>query len=268
MKTKWLFTVASALLLLTSCSSNNHYFESTPTNTPNGELFTRSASIDYSEYLDVSSGDISQWTEDDYWAASLAIERFEIIFSKEESRYNYLVPSANAINISDTLYHCIASMILRTNEMFALTSRSTVTRMKTRSGESSSPLPDCVPAAVANMGKDAPSYSTALAKCDEMFPGWRTSGGVPTTSIESFIEVYTPVSEYNNLSYWAQYATHDVSKLVTVIWNSQHAVNTYKISRQQNLGTSIIWYKDYSSTRTSESSFIFGNEMNSIYVFD
>lgn len=283
MKTKWLFTVASALLLLTSCSCNNHYFESTPTNTPNGELFTRSASIDYSEYLDVSSGDISQWTEDDYWAADQTIHRLEVSFSNEANKYVYQAPNAESINVSSTLYNCVVSMFEYTNSLFAKHNKQSITRMKTRSGESSSSsstdFPDCVPAAVSNMGQSAPSYSDALAKCDQKFPGWRTFG-ITENQTEELIKQYTSVTKHTNFGFCGFTDPHDeltVNSLVTLLSlpsGDNHAVNTYRIKNYTDLFPILLYFNDYSTssehTITSKYGYgiIAGADVDCIFVFD
>lgn len=282
MKTKWLFALASALLLLTGCSGNHPNFESAPTITPSGELFTRSASIDYSEYLDVSTGDVSQWTEEDFLAADQTIHRLEVSFSNEANKYVYQAPNAESINVSYTLYNCVVGMFEYTNSLFAKYNKQSITRMKTRSGESSSSsstdFPDCVPAAVSNMGQSAPSYSDALAKCDQKFPGWRTSG-LTENQTEELIEQYTSVTKHTNFGFcgFTDYSeTCSVNSLVTLIEcpsGEKHAVNTYRIENYNNYSPIKLYFNDHSNssehTITSPYGYgiVAGADVSCIFVF-
>ena len=282
MKTKWLFTVASTLLLLTGCSGNHPNFESAPTITLNGELFTRSASIDYSDYLDVSTSDVSQWTEEDFLAADQTIHRLEVSFSNEANKYVYQAPNAESINVSSTLYNCVVSMFEYTNSLFAKYNQPSIARKKTRSGESSSSsstdFPDCVPAAVSNMGQSAPSYSDALAKCDQKFPGWRTSG-LTENQTEELIEQYTSVTKHTNFGFCGFTNSHDeltVNSLVTLLSlpsGDNHAVNTYRIKNYNNYSPIKLYFNDHSNlsehTITSPYGYgiVAGADVSCIFVF-
>ena len=280
MKTKWLFTLASALLLLTGCSGNHPDFESAPTITPSGELFTRSASIDYSEYLDVSTGDVSQWTEEDFLAADQTIHRLEVSFSNEANKYVYQAPNAESINVSYTLYNCVVGMFEYTNSLFAKYNKQSITRMKTRSGESSSSsssqLPDCVPAAVSHMGQSAPAYSDAIAKCDQMFPGWRTSGGLTENQAKQLIEEYTSVTKHTNFGFCGfthpldEKSVNDLVTLFNFTAGDHHAANTFRIKNRESASSIVIYYYDYSTSGSPNGKLgiASGKEMNCIFVFD
>lgn len=90
----------------------------------------------------------------------------------------------------------------------------------------------------------------------------RTHNGVPSDSIEFFIECYTPVTEYKNLSF----CSSGVTTLPNIVMRfAHHAVNAYRVSIIN--GLSVIYYEDHSSTSLG-SSFILGTEMSQIFPFD
>ncbi|MCR5713476.1 MAG: hypothetical protein K6F98_00915 [Bacteroidales bacterium] len=243
-----------------SCS-NDEFFDFR--NEPSSD--TRSTR-DFSERLSVSSSKIDQWTDNDYLNCSQAIERLGVCYSASQGIYTYNV--FQDCNISDTLIDIVVQMIEHTNHNLLLYDKKLV-RVKTRSleNENDDPdqfLPDCVPAAIAHMGSsDAPSYDEAIAKCDELFPNWRSNGGVPIDAIEDFIEEYTPVTEYSNLDFCPSGQIF-VPNLVTVY--GSHAVNAYRIF-YETLPCSVIYYHDSSSTSLGDG-FILGTELSKIFVFD
>ncbi len=253
--TKWAI-VAIVMTCIISCS-NDEYLEL------EDKHMTRSSSMNYPEFLTISTFDTKKWTEEDFVAVDKAIERIEVAYSETENRYVYNVLSGKDINISDSLYHCVVKMINHSNTIFAKKENTKITRMKTRSTEShSSDLPDCVPAAIAHMGRNAPTYAEAIKRCDDLFPNWRTTGGVPYSGIINFIKLYTLVTEYNNLNFFGE-GNKSVNNYVMVFNN--HAVNAYRISKI--LSNEVIYYHDFSSTGTG-SGFILGMEMEGIFVFD
>ncbi len=258
----WLFATAFAMLIITGCNNDEDFFQWEDLDINNFNPTTRSACLSYSDYLTISSFERRLWTEKDYESISKAIERMEIIFSESENMYIFNAFNVNEINISDSLYKCVKQMLEHTNGIIKKTAKTKISRLKARSNEGSASglLPDCVPAAVANMGTNAPSYDEAIAKCDEMFPGWRTSGGVPIDEIQSFIEVYTPVTEYSDLSTFSMGETtldNDVMVFAT------HAVNAYRIFKSAI--SPVIYYEDHSSSG-SGGGFILGEEMRRIYI--
>lgn len=217
----------------------------------------------FANYLSVSSGDVNKWSENDFISCNAAINRLGVVFSQIDQKYIYNNVSHEEINISESLYNYIIVMIERTNTILGSAKESRVVRVKTRSNESSGPLPDCVPAAVAHMGcSNAPSYSEAITKCDELFPGWRVQGGINIDSIEDLIEEYIPVTEHYNLNFCPSGVSTNLPNLVMVF--AGHAVNAYRAYRLIN--TSVVYYRDYSSTSLGDS-FILGDEMSRIYVF-
>ena len=258
--------IAGVLMITVASCSNEDYLGLE--NFDNSQTFTRSASIDYSEYLTISTTEFGEWTEKDFESIDKAIERFNIVYSDTENRYKYDVTSGEDINISDSLYLCVTKMIDHTNAIFEKTDGGKIVRMKTRSTESSSSttteLPDCVPAAISNMGRNAPAYSEVIKKCDELFPSWRTQGGVPIDEVKNLIEYYVPVTEYDNLDPFPEGSAYSLPNYVMIFNN--HAVNAYKMSKLWG-GLITIYYEDHSSTTTG-GGFILGREMRRIYVFD
>jgi len=114
---------------------------------------------------------------------------------------------------------------------------------------------DCVPAAISNMGENAPTYSQAIAKCTEMFPGW-TTHGVDLDDVESFIEVYASVIAFNNLTFCSG-LTGTLPNVVTCyrhypFGSGNHAVNTCSFVRTGY--TTILYYHDVSSASQGNGS--------------
>ena len=257
--------VSITVSLFTSSCSNDVFFGFDDidmlTDQRTDSKFNYYSSVD--DYLTISSFDVNKWTEKDFISFSESINRLGVSYSISEHKYIYNDLSSNDINVSDSLLDCIRIMLGHTNSVISSSTKASTIRIKNRSPEgSNNPLPDCVPAAIANMGKNAPTYSTAIAKCDELFPNWRTHNGVPSDSIEFFIECYTPVTEYKNLSF----CSSGVTTLPNIVMRfAHHAVNAYRVSIIN--GLSVIYYEDHSSTSLG-SSFILGTEMSQIFPFD
>lgn len=164
--------------------------------------------------------------------------------------------------MSDSLYDIVVSMFEHTNSIMNANQKK-ISRKKVKAGDISSALPDCVPAAISHMGKDAPSYQAAIAKCTELFPKWKTSGGVPENQIESFIEVYTPVTARTDMSFCKGNTSLENLVMVFLSGNYGHAVNAY----QYTSSTGTISYSDYSATSTGNGSIKVG-QLRTIYTFD
>ena len=219
-----------------------------------------------SDFLTVSSGDIKQWTDDDYEAVNIAVERMGVRFSKTENKYIVDATNGADINISEELYGCVITMIDNTNRRFNKATELKVPLVKNRTEIDSDTelLPDCVPAAISHMGRNAPSYETAIAQCDMVYPEWRENGGIPFNLIESLIEAYTPVTACTNISF-CPFGTTNVPNLVMVFGG--HAVNAYKIFNSGGQA-SILYYNDYSQTAGFPNSLILLSELTCIYNFD
>lgn len=162
---------------------------------------TRAATSDTLGFLSLSTYDPAEWTESDFKIVGIATERIGVNFSESNNRYEFKVTDGKTANISDSLYYIITGMFEHTNMQMSNPQKKRLVRRKTKAGDVNAGLPDCVPAAVANMGVNPPTYTQAIAKCDELFPNWRTSGGVPTDQVESFIKIYAPVTCHTNVLY-------------------------------------------------------------------
>ncbi len=253
---------ATLTLLITNCSHDEVFGLEKPYLTEDPFSSSSLDDVLYESFLSISSKDVKKWDEKDYISCDIAINRLGVVFCHSKNKYVYNDVSYDDINISESLYNCVLTMLERTNSIIASTEKPVFARVKTRSNESSGPLPDCVPAAIAHMGQNAPTYNAAILKCDELFPTWRTSGGVPPASIESFIEVYTPVTEQNNLNIYPEGVTL-LPKLVMVF--ESHAVNATRVFRMGSSST--IHYEDHSSQSLGDS-FILGSEMSMLFTFD
>lgn len=256
-------------LLFVSCVSDYDGLE------PNSRTLwdnhsTRALGLKYSDFLTISALEHAEWTDSDFVAISKAKERIGVSFSKEQNRYIFKNSCASEINISDSLYQSVVGLYEYTNNLLNRDYSNNIIRIKTRTRDVTSPnypstptdkLPDCVPAAIANMGKNAPRYEDIIVLCDSLYPNWIVNNGIPYGAIKPLIERYAPVTEYHDLSFCRE-GVHVVPNYVMVF--EGHAVNAYKIIKGY-LGNDI-HYKDHSAT--SEGSGIIGeSEMTSIYVF-
>ncbi len=248
-----------------SCSADEDFwgFDEEYASTEN----TRAETKDMSEYLTLSTYNPKCWKNKELMLVGKAIERIGIIFNESKHRYEFGATSCRDVNISDSLYHVITSMFEHTNKAMATCGARNNNRQKMRSGEVYGYGFDCVPSAISNMGENAPSYAEAIAKCTELFPMWATQG-VPGKRVKEFIEVYTPVREFNNLTF-CQGLTGSLPNIVTCYshygGSGRHAVNAYAYV---NTGYSkIIFYEDVSSASSGNGSIIL-QQLYRIFPFD
>lgn len=269
-KAMWLSVMAVVVVTVSSCSSDSDFFgldgledfKST-------QISTKSGLVDISEYLTISTCNSEKWTENDYRSIDKAIQRMNISYSKNRNQYiiNEQV-KASELNMSDSLYCAVTTMLEYTNYIFANSSNNNKRRIKSRSTEQGGLyiLPDCVPAAVSNMGQNAPSYESAIAKCDELYPNWRNEGGIPSASVESFIELYTSVTPYNDLSFCGTGEQFHPNYVITF---GSHAANAYRSFKDMYGGCGIIYYTDSSASSilNGGSGILLASESFTIYVF-
>ncbi len=260
-KAMWLSVMAVAVVTVSSCSSDSDFFgldgledfKST-------HISTKSGLVDISEYLDISTCNSEKWTENDYISIDKAIQRMGISFLESKNQYVIDFRNAEDINVSDTLFNLIESMFEHSNAIFKESSDKLL-RVKTRCIESVMTIPNCVPAAISSMGKDAPLYSVVISRCDELYPNWRNSGGVPGYAVHGLINEYTTVVQYTDMGFCGPSNT-SLNNIVMLI-NSSHAVNAYSCSK---MGTTLIYYHDNSSTSRGDG-LVFESQVNAIFPF-
>lgn len=256
--------VSVTVALFSASCSNDEFFGFDNLEMSEKQIATRASSLNkpFADYLSISSNEVREWTEKDFISFSDAIKRLGVNYSNSKQKYIYNDVTSNEINISDSLYDCMINMLELTNTVIKNSSKASKKRLKKRSPEGDYFLPDCVPAAIAHMGQNAPTYAQAIAKCDELFPNWRTQNGVSPDSVEYFIEFYAPVTEYTDLSFCSSGVTYLPNILMGF---ATHVVNAYRVSIIE--GLSVIYYEDYSSTSCG-NGFILGYEMRQIFPFD
>lgn len=183
----------------------------------------------------------------------MATKRMGVSFSESKQLYVFVASNGSEINVSDSLYNVVKCMFEHTNTQMNKTRKSKFVRHKIKAGDVNAGLPDCVPAAIAHMSVGAPSYEDAIKKCDELFPTWRTAGGVPVESVYSFINKYTPVNKYTNLSFCdLSNDSTSLNNMVMVFYATStiHAANAHKCSKVP--GCTVIHYHDYSATSAGD----------------
>lgn len=161
--------MALCINLAGSCSADDDYFG---LDDESYSYQARAATSDNLGYLSLSSYNPAEWTDSDYTIMSVAAERIGVSFSQSKNKYVFSESSGKNINVSDSLYDLVKSQYELTNTILNTKSKR-FARMKRSSAESTS-IPDCVPRAISNMGKNKPSYADAVAACDEAAPNWRT----------------------------------------------------------------------------------------------
>ena len=243
-----------------SCSADEDFwgFDEEYASTEN----TRAEKMDMSEYLTLSMYEPAKWDIDDHKKVKKAINRIDVQFVNNQ--YTFGALRGKDINVSDSLYNYIISMFEHTNMIFSLDKKQQIVRNK-RNDPEISPLPNCVPAAIHNMGYKAPSYNRAVKACNKYYPHWVDSGGVPLGYVEPIIEEFTPVTVRTNM-YFCPLDTVTLLRNLVLCFGS-HAANAYKYDA---VGTPrIIYYHDFSATSTGNGyGFIYPPQMNAIFTFD
>ncbi len=248
-KTIWLTAFAFAAMAVIGCSNNEDYFGLNNDEVQKSKYTTRASFIDCSEYLTISSFDVEKWCKEDYEAFSIAMDRIGVNFSDSQNKYIFNEPSGKYINISDSLYKCVIEMFEITNSLFAsLGSWDTrmVSRMKSRTAEpSSSVMMDCVPVAISNMGRNAPSKEEVFKKCDELCPDWREKG-FPKDGVEALVKMYASVTTHENLDFCPEKEVMPLDNCVAQIFQGVHTLNAVSVH-----GGKVILIQDLSSSPTS-----------------
>ncbi|MBR4793904.1 MAG: hypothetical protein IK038_09610 [Bacteroidaceae bacterium] len=265
-KLKMIAAMAVSVLsfTITGCSSDDFYgfdYDEDNNIAPWNDGAER---INTTDYLTISSDCTDKWTENDYKAFSLAVERIGISYSKKKQVYEFHSKSAKDINISDSLYNIVITMFEHTNKIFRSSNNKKFKNTKSRFGEISFSIPDCVPCAIAWMGQNAPTYSTVVARCNELFPNWLQNGGIPGDAVFSLISEYASVYYCTDMSF-CNATENSLNNIVTLfIWGHLgHAVNAYKCTKY---GSVLIYYHDHSSSSQGDGV-MFESEMVSIYPF-
>ena len=268
-KTIWLTAVTLVIMTATSCSSEADYFGLDEVNeTFNAERVTRASFINCSEYLTISSYDISKWSDDDFNAFSIAAYRIGVSFSKTRYTYVFEEPNGEKINISDSLYNCVIEMYERTNSFLNSSSKldgAMTSRMKSRATESNSGIEqDCVPAAIAHMKGVNVGINEIKQTCDTLFPGWRAKG-IDKEEVGDIIRKYIAVNRYYDMSFCKEGSHELPNYVVTTNIGQAHTANAFFI--RKNNFNSVIFCHDYSSSSNGD---IVINELElySIYVLE
>ena len=252
------------LCTFTSCSSDDFYGFDYCNDTDSALQINSIKQINTTEYLTISSECTDDWTESDYRAFSLAVERIGISYSEKKHVYEFRTNSAKEINISDSLYNIVINLFEHTNNIFRSHNNKNFKNPKSRNCENSFSIPDCVPSAIAWMGQDAPSYSTVVSRCDELFPNWLQNGGISGNAVFSLISEYASVYYCTDMSF-CNSTENSLNNIVTLfIWGHLgHAVNAYKCTKY---GSVLIYYHDHSSSSQGDGV-MFESELVSIYPF-
>lgn len=221
--------------------------------------------LDLSEFLTVSSLKPEEWTDSDFMAFSAATERIGVTYSETKNLYEFKASCGKDVNVSDTLYSMVLNLFGHTNMI--MSSHDTQKKhKKTNNREFFWGLPDCGPAAVSHMGQYAPSYSTAIAKCDEMFPNWRQNWGIPRDSLGVYINKFVFVARYHNMSFCSSPITSlkNIVMFYFIQYPYGHIVNVYKYTRLGSFG--LLYYHDYSATSQGDGT-LMESQMSDIYPF-
>ncbi len=259
--------VSIMVALFTASCSNDEFFgfdDESYKMVDQSELINLN-NLDLSEYLSVSSFNPEEWSDSDYIAFSAATERIGVSYSEKKKQYVFKASCGKDINVSDTLYKIVVNLFGHTNMI--MSSRDTQKkRNKTNNREMFWGLPDCGPAAVSHMGQYAPSYSTAIAKCDEMFPNWRQNWGIPRDSLGVYINEFVFVARYHNMSFCSSPITSlkNIVMFYFIQYPYGHIVNVYKYTRLGSFG--LLYYHDYSATSQGDGT-LMESQMSDIYPF-
>lgn len=262
-KQNWLLLVALATFgAIVACTADDDIWGLDDERETSFSGKTRAVLSDTMDYLSISTYNSEEWTDSDFEIVGEAIQRIGVTFSESKNKYVFEYNDGSDINMSDSLYDVVVGMFEHTNSIMNAKQKK-ISRKKVKTGDISSQLPDCVPAAISNMGKNAPSYDAAIAKCNELFPTWKTDGGVPTDKIESFIEVYAAVTARTNMNFCKTDSTLNNLVMVFQPGTNGHAVNAYKYYSTPG----VIMYHDASSSSRGDGSIIV-SQMLCIYTFD
>ena len=216
---------------------------------------------DAGDYLTISSDCADQWTEKDYIAFSHAVERIGVQFSAKKQMYVFAAPDTRGLNMSDTLYRAVIEMFGNSSKILnSNTKGKRIRRTKTRSEGFGFAIPDCVPAAISHMGRNAPSYSTVTARCYELYPNW-IHYGMPGELVGPLINEYADAATYYNMAFCTSMMS-SLNNFVMLIGGS-HCVNAYECTK---IESTLIYYHDYSSTSEGDGV-IFESELDKIFPF-
>ncbi|MBR5934661.1 MAG: hypothetical protein IKZ89_00750 [Bacteroidaceae bacterium] len=220
---------------------------------------------DMSDYLTVSSFNPEEWSDSEFMAFSAAAERMGLRYSETKKQYEFEVCKGSDINISDTLFNVVNNLFGHSN-MIMSSKDTQKKRIKTNNREMWWKLPNCGPAAVAHMGLCAPSYSTAIEKCNEMFPNWIQNGGIPRDSLVDYIREFVYVTRYHSMFFCHSNVVtlNNVVMFFCPQYPNGHIVNVYKYIKWGSVGT--LYYHDYSSTTLGDGT-ILESQMLDIYPF-
>jgi len=191
---------------------------------------------EYLEYLELERYDNSEFiSNEDEEIISQAIIRMGVHL---ENGFYVMTPSCGSdVNISEELYYFIKKRFDHTNIIRSLGIP------RTKSFDPEPPDPNCVPHAIANMGKDAPGLISAMNACTDKDPDWKTTGGVELSKVYSVIDVFTNVEDFSSMSINKDTTFNKcVIVIPTSVSNNGHAVNAINYKKS----TGLVKYFDYS----------------------
>ena len=188
----------------------------------------------FGDFLDTSTYDVSLMNDEDFKILEEAESRLQI--SECDGIYSTTVTCGASVNISEALFCSIKSRYEHTNQLQLYR----IPLTKSRS-ESQSVQPNCVPIAIAHMGKDAPSYEDACAECTSQYSNWQSEGGVPSNYVNRIISHFTDVTTVLTVNYTSNTQLNKCVMLIPKGGNQDHAVNAERYSSANN----IIYYHDY-----------------------
>lgn len=229
---------------------------------------TRAENMDMSEYLTLSTYDFNKWTEEDYRIMEIAEDRMGVYYSESKNRYNIATRNGKSINISESLYNTIQSQYELTNSILNTKTNHKIIRHK-RSNEENAPSYNCFPIALSHMGRNAPSYATAVSECNAIWPNWPTEG-VPDSLVGSIIRLHAQVYSYTDMNAYSEMT--NLENCVLLIPTNEimygHAVNaSYYNPKAGWLHMKRIYYIDYSQDPNGKSGKIHPRTIRAIFPF-
>lgn len=109
----------------------------------------------------------------------------------------------------------------------------------------------------------APSYKDAVAACDKYAKNWRTSGGVPSSSVGPIINLFTSVTTTTTkeIKYTGDVELNECVLLINQGGNIDHAVNAIKYVHSKKK----FHYNDHGKNATGT---VLVSEVTAFYPFN
>lgn len=250
-----------------SCSTDEDFwgFDAIKTSEEN----TRSELMDMSEYLTLSTYDFNKWTEEDYRIMEIAEDRMGVYYAESKNKYDIAAKNGKSINISESLYNTIQSQYELTNSILNAKTNHKIIRRK-RSNAENTPSYNCFPIALSHMGRNAPSYATAVSECNYYWPNW-SNEGVPDSMVGGIIRLHAQVYSYTDMNEYNEVTMLD--NCVLLIPSDEimygHAVNATRYDPKAGwLHIKRIYYVDYSKDSLGKSGKIHPRSIIAIFPFE